>query len=175
MKKIKIVLFLVISIALPKFLKAQHCVWDGTGLIEVDVRSKSGEQINGLQITLLDTAGNCYIKSFDERQKKCAAVFWKNPDKTTNKGLGDNSSPLEYEKIRFHFAGSDYIYICWSSSVGKIKIDDIDGKANGGAFETTVINIHSAEVLNLCTNSNSWPYDEKFANSQIIHVTLKKK
>lgn len=166
MKKFAYIFLLIfnLSFLISNSLHAQHCAWDGYGIIVVQVISENGDTIDGLNLTMIET-----------NYKNFTSSLWKNPPKTTNKGLGDNVSPLETQKIRFPFAGNNYIFVHGRNMSGKLIIEDTDGNKNGGEFETTTLELSAENTFNLCTSNNDWDLDENFIYTKTIHITLKRK
>lgn len=156
-KRLFALLIFVIALLINTGLFAQHCGYDHSALIGIRPIHADCQIINGLRITLIDIQGKPIIvsKSIYKRDKyvssyKDTAEFWRNPIPTKK----DHMSIREEEKRHFIQAGQDYIIITGShgrSEKGRyVKIEDIDGEANGGFFNTKIISVKPEHIQALC-------------------------
>lgn len=114
---------------------AQHCPFDGTAILVVDVRdAETREQIRELRLTIVDEDGRLVLQKsqahIGSEFTEVPLVFYRNPARTA-----PDWRPYEFEKIRYGFAGDSYILPLAryrGSEVRMIKVEDIDGEANGG-------------------------------------------
>jgi hypothetical protein len=113
---------------------AQHCPFDGTAILVVDVRdAETREQIRELRLTIVDEAGRLVLQKsqahIGSEFTEVPLVFYRNPTRTD-----PDWRPYEFEKIRYSFARDDYILPLaryHGSELRMIKVEDIDGEANG--------------------------------------------
>lgn len=121
---------------------AQHCPFDATGIIVLNIHAiGDSTQIPGLKIT---------VQGFDNG---AGNIFWQNPTKTTLQGnIVANDSAL-LKKYNFPFAGNNYVLVCGyllSKQTYNVLIEDVDGTANGGQFESKWIKLSQNNVFSLC-------------------------
>lgn len=166
----KYILFALIGFFVSN-MHAQHCGYDHTAIIGVRPIQSDSQIIHGLRITLVDALGkpimvsksiykrNQYVSSY-----KDTAEFWRNPNPTKQ----DHMSIREEEKRHFMQAGQDYIIL--TGFFGRIekgryvKIEDIDGAANGGFFETKLIYIRPEQIQSLC----GYPNRPRFSKDEYL-------
>ena len=83
---------------------AQHCPWDGSSFLMLDVKADRPVQVQ--KIYLLDSSGTIVINTYyfgHDSLRKDTAVFWKNPDEK-NANINYN-----YRMQRFPFAKDYYV------------------------------------------------------------------
>lgn len=154
-------------LAFCNWIFAQHCPFDGSAIIVLNIHNENSSAIiPGLKIYLEDSAGNPYSTYQYKNQKyaKDIALFWQNPDHTTFKGYIDNNNPAEPEKIRFPFARNNYVLTTYDGfplDQYKIVIEDADAVKNG-LFETKIITLGKQDVYPLCTTYNKEVYNCPF-------------
>lgn len=170
---------LFLNLLIPAVLRAQHCQYDVTALIGVvPVSSADSQIIDHMRITLVDMkgtpvmhqheiyAGKTYVRSEQDTME-----FWRNP--APNKDTEHRSS--NRESRHFSHVANHYILLVSSqqNTEGKylIKIEDTDGIANGGLFETRYVPVHKENLQRLCNyyEPNS-PHNTR--NYFPIHVAL---
>jgi hypothetical protein len=113
---------------------AQHCPFDGTAILVVDVRdAETREPIKGLRLTIVDEDGRQVLQKsqthIGSEFTEVPLVFIRNPARTD-----PDWRPYEFEKIRYSFAGDNYILPLAryrGEAARLIKVEDIDGEANG--------------------------------------------
>lgn len=98
--------YLLSGLAIILFLGsfAQHCPWDGSSFLMLEV--KEGKDIKVQKIYLLDSAGVIVINTYyfgHDSVRKDTVLFWKNPDEK-NANINYN-----YEMQRFSFAKDYYV------------------------------------------------------------------
>ncbi|MBX7241792.1 MAG: hypothetical protein K1X92_08590 [Bacteroidia bacterium] len=166
-------------IFLLSILQAQHCQYDHYGLIGVRPMDSAQKIIDQLKITLVDQNGNSilankdlysgndiYIKSIQDTVK-----FWRNPPFSKD----PKHTKRNPERRHFIQSGNDYILI--TSHKGReekdryLKIEDIDGQANGGQFKTEIIPVTSEIVQTLCGYPSS---AMEGYNPVILNLSLQK-
>jgi len=163
MKKLLIFCLLIVLPFLQLF--SQHCPWDFSVILVVEVKSHSDSaSIRNLEVTLIDSLGNdVMIELWDgEQWISSVSTLWENPSKTTYHDV----NPVNPKKFRFWFAEDNYVLFCNDGIVKdsyKIKILDVDGKQNQGKFKPTVVEIRKEDFYPLCTNYSKWDFGEKRA------------
>jgi hypothetical protein len=132
----------ITSLLLSIYGLAQHCPFDATGMIALNVHAKGDStQIAGLKISIQgfeNSAGN---------------FFWQNPPKTTLKGNVVVNDSAKLKTYNFPFAGNKYVLVCpylLPKPSYKVKIEDVDGSANGGNFEAKTVEITQDNMFSLC-------------------------
>jgi len=167
--KAKHFVFFMVATLMCNVVMSQHCGYDHSALIGIRPMHKDGQIINGLRITLVDAQGKPVIvsKSIYKRDKYVSsyndtAEFWRNPIPTKE----DHMSIREEEKRHFLQAGQDYIIITGSygrNEKGRyVRIEDIDGEANGGYFNTKIIFVKPEHIQALCGYPNERPFNQDY-------------
>lgn len=147
-------LILLMAVCFLAEAKAQHCGWDFTDLIMVDVMRKGGEgTIGGLKVTLVDAWGKCVSTHTDT----CLQFVQNIP--TDNKQIPHvRQEHLKYKRPSFFFMQEQYVMLVYTRIKGGnffVKIEDIDGEANGGYFETVLFPVKEENFFSLCSNHSS--------------------
>lgn len=145
---------------------AQHCGYDHSALIGIRPVDQNNEIIEGLRIILLDENGKPSIvrkNVYKDNDKfigyvNDTAKFWRNPSPTKK----EHFRIRDEEKRHFIQAGTDYIFITVSKGrmeKGRyVKIEDIDGVANGGYFSSKIVYVKPEQIQSLC----GYPDERKF-------------
>ncbi|HET6992302.1 MAG TPA: hypothetical protein VFJ43_13295 [Bacteroidia bacterium] len=165
----KLIRFIFVSLLLfGKQVAAQHCPYDYSNIIVLNIRADSASGIiPGLKITFLDSADIPVMgyKFIGGKWTADTLKFWQNAAKTTMNHYVDNENPLEPEKIRYWFANDNYVLVVgneYHNQKCKIRIEDIDGEKNGGSFRTTIVPVSSADIYPLCTEFSLWDLGEGY-------------
>ncbi|MEL1244476.1 hypothetical protein AAEO56_09405 [Flavobacterium sp. DGU11] len=156
--------YLIIFITLITFsAKAQvmHCGYDFTSYVVLDVHeSGKKENIKNLRITIVDSLGNDLINTANKYSFKNAdepMVF------SFNYLIGDDNKRLaegavaSKERWFFPFAKDNYLISVantFEADRFQIKIEDKDGKENGGKFKTVILPLYSYNMYVLCSNES---------------------
>jgi len=139
--KIRIFIFAVL-LFFTSGLLAQHCPFDGSGIIVLKIHSSgSADIIAGLKVTLIDSLG------------KPAGEFWQNPEKTTYHGPIDCNHRADVTRMRFPFAKDNYVFVGFFNLLSKphtIRIEYTDGNFNDGHFSAVVVKPASEDMYSLC-------------------------
>jgi len=140
---------------------AMHCGYDFTSYVVLDVHeSGKKENIKNLKVTVVDSLGRDLINinnlySFKEANKPMVFSF--------NYLIGDDNKRLEAgavakkERYFFPFAKDNYLLSVantFQADRFSVKIEDIDGKENGGKFKTFILPLHSYNMYVLCSNES---------------------
>lgn len=158
--------YLLLLIALISFsAKAQqsglHCGYDFTSYIVLDVHEAGKkENIKNLRITVVDSLGNDLINTAN-------LYSWKNADKpmafSFNYLIDDNNQRLAEgatatkERWFFPYAKDNYLITVvntFQPERFQVKIEDKDGKENGGKFKTIFLPIYGYNMYILCSNES---------------------
>lgn len=123
-------------------LLAQHCPFDGSGIIVLNIHSnRSAAIIAGLKVTLIDSIG------------QEVGEFWQNPERTTYHGPIDCNHRADVTRMRFPFAKDNYVFVGAFNLLSKthtIRIEDTDGNRIGGNFGAVVVKPSSDNMYSLC-------------------------
>ena len=172
-----VVVFVVLSAVVAY---AQHCPFDGAGIIAIrPLEESSSTIIPNLRITLLDSVYNVVFGTElrDGAWVTDTVEFWQNPQKTTFRGYIDNANPADGRRIRFPFARDNYVWVCsdrFPAGRYYVQIEDIDGKENGGAFKTLVLSLRNDDVYTLCSTYDEEEYPESGEGRRFeaVEITL---
>lgn len=140
---------------------AMHCGYDFTSYIVLDVHeSGKKENIKGLKITVVDNTGKDLINVANRYSFKNAnqpMAF------TSNYLIGDNNQRLQpgetakKERYFFPFAKDNYLLSVANTFPAddfSVKIEDVDGKENGGKFKTLILPLYAYNMYVLCSNES---------------------
>ena len=158
--------FLVLISLLAFSAKAQqtamHCGYDFTSYVVLDVHETGKkENIKNLKITIVDSLGNDLINTDN-------LYSWKNANEpmhfTFNYRIGDDNKRLPNgtaatgkERWFFPFAKDNYLLSVANTFPAdslRFKIEDTDGKENGGKFKTLILPLYSYNMYVLCSNES---------------------
>lgn len=138
-----------------------HCGYDFTSFVVLDVHEDGKtDKIKNLRITIIDSVGKELINVNN-------MYSWNNANKplvfTSNYLIDDNGKRLEQgvttakERWFFPFAKDNYLLSVantFKADSYSIKIEDVDGKENGGKFKTAVIQLNSYNMYILCSSES---------------------
>lgn len=140
---------------------AMHCGYDFTSYVVLDVHEAGKkENIKNLKITIVDSLGRDLVNLGNKYSFKNAnqpMVF------TSNYLIGDNNQRLQpgevakKERYFFPFAKDNYLLSVANTFPADrfaIKVEDTDGKENGGKFKTIIIPLYSYNMYVLCSNES---------------------
>jgi hypothetical protein len=140
---------------------AMHCGYDFTSYVVLDVHeSGKKENIKNLRITIVDSIGRDVINIGNRYSFKNAnqpLLF------TSNYLIGDTNLRLQpgetakKERYFFPFAKDNYLLSVANTFPADnfaIKIEDTDGKENGGKFKTLILPLYSYNMYVLCSNES---------------------
>ena len=141
-------LFLLFSFSVHAQIDMQiHCGYDFSSYIVLEAKENGKqESIKNLRVTLIDSLGNEAIN--------------------VNNSLSwiQNNQPLKFvenyqlpnsDKWYFPFAKDSYLLSItntFPADTFQIKIEDVDGKENGGKYKTEIIQLYSFNMYVLCSN-----------------------
>lgn len=140
----------------------QHCGYDFTSYLVLDVHENGKkENIKDLKITIVDSEGNDVINVNN-------TYSWTNSNKplafSLNYKIDDSGKRITSETDKnaksrwfFPFAKDNYLLSVANTFPAEnfsVKVEDIDGTANGGAFKTQLIPLNSFNMYVLCSAQN---------------------
>jgi hypothetical protein len=181
MRYLIVFLLATFSIQAQDMSQAQHCGYDFTSYLVLDVHEEGVKQnIKGLKLSLVDLNGNELLNVNNK-------YSWKNENKplffSFNYKIDEevkSEIPAENKKERwfFPYAKDNYflsIINTFPADEVKVKIEDIDGIENGGFFETQIVDLGFFDMFVLCTNQ-AQEYVTQFGRkaNKPLEVILKK-
>lgn len=141
--------------------QVMHCGYDFTSYFVLDVHEAGNkDMIKNLKITVVDSTGrelininNLYSFRDGNRPMRFMENYRIGDD---NKKLAEGATAVK-ERWFFPFAKQSYLLSVANTfpadSFG-IKIEDIDGKENGGKFKTVIMPLRSYNMYVLCSNES---------------------
>lgn len=176
MKSYRAILLILILSNLPSFIYAQHCPWDGSRIIMVDVRdSVTGESIQGLEVALADSKGSPYNRMWSDYHKELS-IYQKGRPLKFGQNLRKKEGEHSQHKYPFPFGLNCYILIVHSENYPEYNAggkDLILIKDKAGHYKNASIAFDAEQIAHLCTNSPIWDEGEVL-ESVIVKVKLEK-
>ncbi len=162
--------------------QAQHCGYDFTSYLVLNVHEEGAkENVKGLQLTLVDLDGNEVINtenkySWNHANQKLVFSFNYLIDENNQRIA--KSAETAKERWFFPHAKDNYflsVVNTFPADQLKVRIEDIDGAANGGFFETQLVEIGYFDLFVLCT-SQARDYAVQFGRkaNKPLEVIIKK-
>jgi hypothetical protein len=137
--------------------ETQHCAFCGQHALVIRVTSsKDTNVISHLRLTVLDSTGQTVMT-----QKRVNEVWvWDTlrlrQNVKSSKVVTDKGHSEDFEDTRYWFARDNYYLIFYAMPGNRIKIEDTDGKLNGGNFKTTFITPSQSYMYPLCAHFSQW-------------------
>lgn len=158
MRYLAIILFLL---SFSGRAQVMHCGYDFTSYIVLDVHEAGKkENIKNLRITIVDSLGRDIININNVYSFKNAnqpLEFYSNYKiGDDNKKLAEGATAVK-ERWFFPFAKDNYLLSVsntFPADSYHIKVEDKDGKENGGKFKTVIIPLYSYNMYILCSNES---------------------
>jgi hypothetical protein len=144
-----------VFIFLSLYSVAQHCQWDGSSFIMLDINGNPSVKVQ--KIYLLDSTGAIVLSKhyFGNSVKTDIAEFWKNPPKDAM------LNPSKYRKQYFSFA-KDYYVLEFGQYNPAMPYRILIQYSSGHKTLRKVIPVSKQGVHVLCTlNKNLWSGKEK--------------
>ncbi|RFC55664.1 hypothetical protein [Brumimicrobium aurantiacum] len=176
--KMKTIISIILLVALSASANAQHCEWDNTYAIILDVRdSLTNEIITDLDIILTDSTEKPYTSDWNLKNYTDYSIYQKTD--TLKFGLnvnhGDSANtytvPIAIDNYMLFVYGNNYPNFYKSGFFeggnDKIKIQDKSGR-----YES--ITIDEFRIVHLCTNNQIWR-NKKILKKASTTVKLKKR
>lgn len=169
------VFVLILIFGLITVAKSQHCGWDNSYIIILDVRDgQTGKVINDLDIVLTDSVGRPYASRWNLDNNKHLS-FYQHTD-TLRFGQNSKTGSQEYSKYRgpFTFGIDCYMLIVYYNnypgfnSGGQDKILIKDKK---GIYKNYSLGFGKGNISSLCTASSIW-HSEDSLNRVKIYAKL---
>ncbi len=161
MKPMRYFILLLTLVTFSGKAQVMHCGYDFTSYVVLDVHEAGKkENIKNLRITIVDSLGNDVVNranKYSYTNADGAMVF------TFNYKIGDDNKRLAEgataakERWFFPYAKDNYLLSVsntFPADSFQIKIEDTDGKENGGKFKTTIIPLYSYNMYILCSNES---------------------
>ena len=171
MRYLIVFLLATFSIQAQDLGQAQHCGYDFTSYLVLDVHEEGVKQnIKGLKLSLVDSNGNELLNINNK-------YSWKNENKplffSFNYKIDEevkSEIPAENKKERwfFPYAKDNYflsIINTFPADEVKVKIEDIDGIENGGFFETQIVDLGFFDYVCFMHQSST-----RICNLSLIHI-----
>jgi hypothetical protein len=181
MRYLIVFLLSIFSIHAQDLGQAQHCGYDFTSYLVLDVHDEGKKQnIKGLKLSLVDLNGNELINvnnkySWKNENRPLIFAFnYKIDEEVKSKISAENKK----ERWFFPYAKDNYFLSVINSFPAdevKVKIEDIDGTENGGLYETQIVDLGFFDLFVLCTNQ-AQEYIVQFGRkaNKPLEVILKK-
>ena len=154
--------------------QAQHCLWDLSDIIIVDVRDgKTGEIVNGLDITLTDSIGIPYLSKYPRANIVNRFVSFQDSD-TLKFGQNLEKVPQKLANFqKFPLCKGCYMLRASKGELQEnyITIRDVDKKNNSNNFDTKIVKITSKNIVSLCRDNPIWRNIDSL-NRIKVNVTL---
>jgi len=156
-----LIAILLLTLSVSAQQNVMHCGYDFTSYVVLDVHEAGKkENIKDLKITIVDSLGRDVVNINN--------VFsWKNTNEplrfSFNYQIGDDYKRLTEgvvatrERWFFPFAKDNYLLSVSNTFPADnfhFKIEDTDGKANGGKFKTMTLPLYSYNLYVLCSNES---------------------
>lgn len=174
--------FTFLSIQAQDLSQAQHCGYDFTSYLVLNVHEEATTtNIKNLKLTLVDLDGkelvntnNKYSWSDDKKPLTFLFNYRIDEESSTN-----NNVEIKKERWFFPYAKDNYylsVINSFPADQVKVKIEDVDGKENGGLFETQIVDLGYFDLFVLCSNQ-ARDYAVQFGRkaNKPLEVILKKK
>ena len=170
MKKILLSLLFSPLISFAQINTGIHCGYDFTTYLVVEAKSEESHQsIQGLKISIVN-------QDFVEVINTANMYSYTNGNKTLT-----FSENYKIDQKRWYFPYAEQSYLLslantFPAENFKLKIEDIDGKENGGNFETLFIDLYNYNLYVLCSSESAkaTQFGRKIKNEPIV-IYLKKK
>ncbi|MDP2388250.1 MAG: hypothetical protein Q8M29_17885 [Bacteroidota bacterium] len=144
------VVAIILLLPLTTTLRSQHCGWDYTNIIVVEIKNSLGQKINNLKLTLVDSVGKPYVSDWNSlngdlyyaKKQNDTLIFYQN---LTNE-IDSTQDP------RHLFVAKDnyYLIVGHRSGTDKIKVEDFLGK-----YPPHFISLKNTSVISLCGDYES--------------------
>jgi len=155
-----LLLFLFVSFyAKGQVITGQHCGYDFTSYLVVKVHEKGkSETIQNLRITIADSLGREVINvnnllSWTKRNEPLVFTMNYKIDKSGVRVANNSPDSRWY----FPFAKDQYLLSVTNTFKAEnyfLKVEDVDGDENGGAFGTQLIQLFPFNMYVLCSSEN---------------------
>jgi len=170
----KNILLIILFLGLFTIVKAQHCSWDGSSVIIIEVRdSVTNKIINDLEIILTDSSGRAYISDWNIVNHKRTSIY-QNSDTLK---FGQNNKIADSEVDNIPFGIDRYMLFVYGNNYPNMHISETDKifiKDPKGRYESLSIILDQNKVSSMCTSS-AIRRDENVLNAKTIKVKLKRK
>ena len=165
---------IILLILLSASTKAQHCGWDGTFAIILDVRdSLTSEIIYDLNIILTDSTGKPYTSNWNLENYSDYSIY-QNTD-TLKFGLNAYHDDTTSNTYTIPFGIDNYMLFVYANNYpnlvesghDKIMVQDKSGK-----YESIIID--KIKIIHMCTSNQIWN-SKKILKKATTRIKLKKR
>ncbi|MFP9113645.1 hypothetical protein ACLI1A_06865 [Flavobacterium sp. RHBU_3] len=157
-----VILLAFISLSAKAQQVTMHCGYDFTSYLVLDVHEDGKkENIKNLKITVVDSlgrevinVGNVYSWSRANEPMRFKQNY---PIGDDNKALPEGTKLTGNERWFFPYAKDNYILSIANTFPAdrfSFKIEDVDGKENGGQFKTIILPLYAYNMYVLCSNES---------------------
>lgn len=136
---------------------AQHCGYDFTSYLVLNVHEDGSKQhIPGLKISVVNIFGSEVMNvnnMFSWTESGKPLIFSENYKIDDNDKRLEAGATAKKERWFFPFAKENYLLSIKNTFPAEdysIKIEDIDGEANGGNFQTQIVKLYNFNMYVLC-------------------------
>jgi len=161
MKHIRYLLGFILLFPFAAKAQVMHCGYDFTSYVVLDIHEDGKkENVKNLRVTIVDSIGNEVINkankySYNHADEPMVFTFnYKIGD--DNKRLAEGATAAK-ERWFFPYAKDNYLLSVvntFPADSFQVKIEDTDGKENGGKFKTVLIPLNSYNMYILCSNES---------------------
>jgi hypothetical protein len=148
-------LLLIVCCASSLFSLAQHCPWDGSSIIMLDIKSNSSVSVQ--KIYLIDSVGNKVTSKrySDATVKEDTAEFWKNEPEVAKK------NPGRFDKYYYVFAKNNEVLV-FGQYIPMMKYSLLVFYRSDNKTMQKTITLSNNDIHGLCTsNKDLWSGEEK--------------
>lgn len=157
-------------------VKSQHCGWDNTYVIILEVRdSLTSKFINDLDIIVTDSIGRPYISKWNIENYKQISIYQKTD--TLKFGQNNIASNLRKGATDISFGLGRYMLLVYGNNYPKFNesgTDKIIITDKNGSYENVSITFDKNKIASMCTKKSIWDSEEALEEAT-IKIKLKKK
>ncbi|WP_291133143.1 hypothetical protein [Flavobacterium sp. UBA7682] len=143
---------------------AQHCGWDGTYMFSVKVTDSTGNPIENLKLTLLDSIGNpMVIKDYSKYYQKRFEGYGINDTLIFNQNLTEiKNTDNDYKTRHLKIAKKDYyLFVPYAYSENKSEFYQIRIEDPSKRFYSNVGAVFTDAIIGLCADYRKNTEDKK--------------
>ncbi len=181
---IKLILFASTIILSITPTKGQHCPWDGTYIIILDIRDEvTGKIIDGLDIILTESTKKPYLSNWNLQHGKGLTIHRNTDTLKFGQNLEKQSKDFSINDDALPFGLGYYMALVYGynypdfnkKGTDLILINDVDGENNLGDFETKTIKFTKENIASFCKNSPIWKNPDAVNTVKITLLLIHKK
>lgn len=153
---------------------SQHCAWDNSFIIIVEVRdSLTNEIINELDIILTDSVGNPYTSEWNLRNTSHSETSFSEKSDTLkfgqNQKLKTKNSSNPYP-VQIPFGIGYYMLQVYYNNYPHFNENGTDKiliRDKNGQYKSISIAFKNYNIAHMCTNNGFWHYEEELDKVKI--------